>query len=349
MQHSIGWDIGGAHIKVVEVDSADQIIRVIQEPCSLWKGLEHLKHAVKTVLTQLTDNPQQHTITMTGELVDLFSDRAEGVEKIIKTMNKLLDKQPIFIYAGKQGLLPVTEIEQQHYEFIASANWLASASYAAQSVGDALFVDVGSTTTDVLLLTDKQVDAIGLTDYQRLQSRELVYTGVIRTAVIAVAQKSVFKGHETGLMAEYFAAMSDVYRLTGELIETHDQTETADGGEKTITASAKRLSRMIGRDFREEEMVLWHQFAEQIRTQQLQKIQSACEQHLSRLSLPPEQVPIIGAGVGRFLVRQIAKNLNHPYIGFNALTALTSEPSDLSGADCAPAVAVACLARNSHG
>ena len=58
--------------------------------------------------------------------------------------------------------------------------------------------------------------AEGYTDYQRLISQEMVYTGIVRTAVMAVAQSAQDDGKEVGLMAEYFATMADVYRLTGE-------------------------------------------------------------------------------------------------------------------------------------
>jgi len=124
-------------------------------------------------------------------------------------------------------------------------------------VGNGLFVDIGSTTTDILLLNDGKVLAQGYTDYQRLVSRELIYTGIVRTAVMAVAQTAQDQGQEIGIMAEYFATMADVYRVTGELNELHDQAETADGAEKTITASARRLSRMIGCDFFPEELPRW--------------------------------------------------------------------------------------------
>ena len=147
-------------------------------------------------------------------------------------------------------------------------------------------------------------------------------------------------------MAEYFATMADVYRVTGELNEAHDQTETADGAEKTVAASARRLSRMIGCDFYPDELPRWQQFAENIRAQQIQQIQRGCEAQLSRHSLA-QNSPLIGAGVGRFLVKQIALNLGYPYLDFSDLFPESSAQSGMSTADCAPAVSVACLAESS--
>ena len=186
--------------------------------------------------------------------------------------------------------------------------------------------------------------AQGYTDYQRLLSRELVYTGIVRTAVMAVAQTAQDQDQEIGLMAEYFATMADVYRVTGELNELHDHTETADGAEKTITASARRLSRMIGSDFFHEELPRWQQFAENIRAQQLQKIQRACEYRGQNVTTLKNK-SMIGAGVGRFLVKQLAQLSGYSYLDFSDLFPEPAKQTGLTAADCAPAVAVACLAR----
>jgi len=343
--HIIGWDIGGAHVKAAVINQADEIIAVLQKPCPLWKGLAQLQQAVAAVMQELPARAYCHAVTMTGELVDLFADRDDGVKQIIAAMRQLLPETGLLIFVGHAGLLPAAHIEPQHYQAIASANWLASATLAAQKVGSGLFVDIGSTTTDILLFDNGKVLAEGYTDYQRLISQELIYTGIIRTAVMAVAQTALDNGSEIGVMAEYFATMADVYRVTGELNEAHDQTETADGAEKTINASARRLSRMIGCDFSPEELPRWQQFAGNLRTQQLQKIQRGCERQLSRRRLP-DNSPLIGAGVGRFLVQQIAALSARPYLDFCELLTESTHQADINAADCAPAAAIACLAKD---
>jgi hypothetical protein len=55
--------------------------------------------------------------------------------------------------------------------------------------------------------------------------------------------------------------------------------------------------------------------------------------------------PLIGAGVGRFLVKQIAQSSGYPYLDFADLFPEVANQTGLSTADCAPAVAVGCLAR----
>jgi len=70
---------------------------------------------------------------------------------------------------------------------VASANWLASAGFAARHLDQALFIDLGSTTTDILALCGGAVQALGMTDAERLVSEELLYTGVTRTPVMVAS------------------------------------------------------------------------------------------------------------------------------------------------------------------
>ncbi len=339
--YAIGWDIGGAHVKVAVIYD-HKIIAIYQKPCLLWQGLDKLEFAVQTLLKKLPQTNQCHGLTMTGELVDLFSDRHDGVQQIIQTMKTLLTHHEVKVFCGQYGLLPIAEVEEIHHDSIASANWLASATFCAKHFQDSLFVDIGSTTTDILLCKSGEVHAQGYSDYARLISQELIYTGVVRTAIMAVAQTVLDNKQNVGVMAEQFATMADVYRITGELSEHHDQTPTADGATKDIEASARRLSRMVGDDFNVTELERWYAVAQNIRLQQLQRIQQGCELQLSRHS-SEKNLPLIGAGIGRFLIREIAKNLNCPYVDFSTLFTMDSDALKFSAADCAPAVVIACL------
>ena len=174
MKHKnmLGWDIGGAHLKAALINEAGELVTVYQHPCPLWQGLEQLQRAAKNILQQIDSPCHRHAITMTGELVDLFADRDDGVQHIVATMNELLAGQSCLVFAGINGFIAIDQITPAHYLAIASANWLASATYAAQQIGSGLFVDIGSTTTDILLLQHHTVQAQGYTDYQRLVSKE---------------------------------------------------------------------------------------------------------------------------------------------------------------------------------
>ncbi len=344
MHSIIGWDIGGAHLKAALIDKNGHIQQLFLEACPLWKGLDYLHHAINTVLTILPTQQVTHVVTMTGELVDLFENRNDGIQQIIKNFQQIIGNEPVVIYAGQQGFIKANAIKSPHYFDIASANWLASANWVSQLIDQALFIDIGSTTTDLLLCKNNRVDAQGISDYQRLQSGELVYTGIIRTAVMALTQSAFFKGQSIHLMAEYFATMADVYRVTGELNESHDKTDTADGNEKSVKASEKRLSRMIGAEFKNNEADVWKTFALDLKKQQKQQITTACLRQLARV-IKDQKITFVGAGIGRFLVQEIAKDLNLPYQDFECLFDSKDQQLNYSLSDCAPAVAVAVLFR----
>lgn len=344
---TVGWDIGGAHVKAVAVGGDGRIEAVLQEPCPLWQGLKHLSKAVDKIQSGLRPGRAVlHALTMTGEMTDLFAGRDDGVERILAAMSDCLRDSNVLIFAGARGLLRPEKITAACYPAIASANWLASAEWTARTAGaDGLFMDVGSTTTDILAIKGGRVCAQGSTDYERLCSRELVYTGIVRTPVMALAQTVSDRGREVGLTAEYFATMADVYRLTGDLNEAHDQTPTADGAGKTRAESARRLARMIGCDFNGRESARWRQLALALKEKQLASLEAGCRQ-VADLQAVNERLTLVGAGVGRFLASQTARRLGCAYLDFNRLCPPHDSGTGLTPADCAPAAALALLARS---
>ena len=336
-----GWDIGGAHIKVAVASSADRITQVQQLPCPLWLGVDQLHAVIKTLQDMFDFSKAAHAITMTAELVDHFKSREEGVLTLVKTLPHHLKTTNISYFAGPRGLVNAVDATHLHAD-IASANWLASANYIATHMRDALFIDIGSTTSDVMVIKDHGVKVAGYTDAQRLYAQELVYCGVVRTPVFALCKAAPVAGKFIPIINEYFANAADVYRLTQELPGYADMSDTLDGRDKDAAYSAMRLARMFGHDATSEELARWRVVAEYVREQQLQVVINACRKQLSMTPLALN-APIVGAGVGRFLVKEIALRLNCPYIDFDRLLGHENSENALSTGDCAPAVAVACL------
>lgn len=351
----IGWDIGGAHLKAAAFDGAD-LVGVAQQACPLWLGLEHFHTAARAILAEFAPAPGcRHAVTMTGELADVFANRTDGVFGLLQALAAQVPPDAIRVFAGPIGWLTLDAVQAEHVALIASANWLATGYFAAAHLPQALLLDIGSTTTDVLILRDGKVLARGHSDYERLRDGELIYSGVVRTSLMALADAAPLDGDPVGLMAEHFATTADVYRLTGELPASADQSATADGAEKTVAASARRLARLTGRDVESAPLATWQGLAQYFRERQLAKLLDACLRQLSRGELAPT-APLIGAGVGRFLVAELARRLHRPFVDFDDLAALalacrretphTTLP--FHPADCAPAVAVAFLALRNH-
>lgn len=337
---TLGWDLGGAHLKAVLIQDDGCVMQAFQQPCPLWRGLDYLEQAVATIMSRLETTPQRHAVTMTGELADIFPNRDTGVQLLTECMERSLGAVNVRIYAGPAGFVE-TDVIGAHLHTIASANWHVSAAFLAAQTGDSLLVDIGSTTTDIVLLYRGQPAAIGYSDAERLQSEEMVYTGVVRTPVMAVAQQLPFAGEWQRLAAEHFSTMADVYRLTGELPEGYDMAETADGAGKTKMESARRLARMLGRDLESATIAQWRQMAFSVRSQQLRSLQAALERNLSR-ALLPDDAPLVGAGAGRFLVRELAQRLRRPYTDAAELIPGVGGSAEWASV-CLPAYAVAWL------
>lgn len=356
---TIGWDVGGAHLKAALLNQSGQVQHIIQVPCALWRGLAELESAIDVVLNQFSIHDAGHAITMSGELVDLFQNRKEGVVEICQLMERRLIGEKSYytgaLQADYSGFVSASQVAQ-HWRAIASANWLASAAYtgrqlhAMNSSPHALLVDVGSTTTDFIVLKHYQPHCTGLTDATRMQTGELVYTGVIRTPLMAVCSYIEFEGQVTSIAAEHFATTADVYRLTAELSAEEDMADTADGKEKTIEASARRIARMIGRDADEYPTAAWVALARTFRQHQLDRLQITIQKHTE--ALPPlTTLTLIGAGVGRFLIKALAEQMQLPYIDVadlvvgapnSAMLNAMQTPSQWTSS-CLPAVAVASL------
>ena len=339
--YMIGWDVGGAHLKAALLDSSGKAIAVQQKACPLWLGLDQLASAVKAILAELPQSSSRHAVTMTGELADIFPDRHTGVCEIAHLMQQLLQGE-VKYYAGLSGFVTIERVAKMASN-IASANWLASATYLAHEFNQGLFVDFGSTTTDFVVLSKGKPQVRGFTDASRLQYDELLYTGLIRTPLMAIAQRIDFAGESCGVAAEYFATTADVYRLLGYLDEHDDMSDTADGADKSLEATARRIARMIGRDFAEADIAVWKHLAWTFHDQQLSLMQSAALRHLSR-NLISIDAPIIGAGVGRHVLKKLAARLNRKYDEIEWVISADSETTRHWASVCFPAYAVANLA-----
>jgi probable H4MPT-linked C1 transfer pathway protein len=336
---AVGWDLGGAHLKAARLDPGGRVERVVQVPCPLWQGLAHLDQALTTAQAVIGPAPL-HGVTMTGEMVDLFPSRVEGVAQLVAGMQERFRGTTLRFYAGSSGFVAADEAKASASR-VASANWLASAALVAACMQDALMIDIGSTTTDLVLVRNGRIQARGWDDAGRLAAGELVYSGVVRTPVMALATAVPFEGESVPLVAELFATAADVHRLCGRLPEEADQHPAADGREKTETGSARRLARMIGRDAEAAPLETWRQLARALARAQACRIEDACDRVLSGRPLAPDG-PVVAAGVGRFLAADVAHRLARPCIEFARLLPDPGpEPGRVS--ECAPAVAVAWL------
>lgn len=334
-----GLDVGGAHLKVAVADRG-RVTHVEQIACPLWQGLANLDRALALARPLLT-SAETIAITMTGELSDLFANRREGVETLVGKLDADYEDAARF-WMGRRGFGDAAEAKAHHVD-VGSTNFLATAELIARRRPDALLIDMGSTTTDIIPIVAGKAAATGLTDAERLESGELIYTGLTRTAVMGVTTAALFRGRQQGLCREYLATMADVRRILGHLPDGVDQHATADGRGKSVGESIARLSRMFGRDATDGSAAEWREAAAGIAEAQIQSIAEGYEV-VARSSQLAADAPIVVAGIGAGVISaSLAARSGRDFIFFGDLAEAQSSVVT-AATHCAPAVAVALLA-----
>ncbi len=165
---SLGIDIGGANLKVASKDGWE----IIYFP--MWREAESLEEKLREIAEKYS--AAKAGVVMTAELADFFDSKAEGVEFIAKACENAFKDVRFLDVDG--NLKPSID----NPENFAASNWVASCRFLLEEgYGNFLFVDMGSTTTDIIPVTSK-IEA-AKTDFERLKRRELVYFGVLRTPV----------------------------------------------------------------------------------------------------------------------------------------------------------------------
>jgi len=339
MARSAAYDIGGAHLKVAVAEDG-RTIAVRQIPCALWLGLDLLDDAFAE-MSDLLSRVDIQAATMTGEMCELFPDRRAGVGAILNRLEQLRGSD-IQIWMGMHGLGNLGAARRDPMS-VASTNFLATAALVACRIPDALLIDMGSTTTDILAVRGGTVAACGLTDGERLRTGELVYTGTTRTEVSSVAPRAHLNGQPQRLAAGGFANMADVRRVLGILPDDVDQYPTLDGRGKTEAESRGRLARCFGRDATDASKDVWRDAAGEIRAQQMAEIERAAKEVMSRTDLARD-APLVAAGIGASEVRDLASSLGRRAIAFGTLADAAPE-CEAWATRCAPAAAVALLAQ----
>jgi (4-(4-[2-(gamma-L-glutamylamino)ethyl]phenoxymethyl)furan-2-yl)methanamine synthase len=228
----IGIDVGGANLKIVD----DRGVHI--HYCPLWE------HAPITAqLDQYVSLPDDGAVVvMSGELADCFSSKMEGISFIVDAVKKAF---PHARFYGTDDRFHTRAVSQ-----IAAANWLASAAYLKEEYPDAVLLDIGSTTADIIPLC-RFADLKGLTDLKRLQKGYLVYSGMLRGNVATLLQSVVLDGLTTATSSEYFAISADAHLALGHITPADYNCDTPDLKEKTLDASLKRLARVVCADLDE--------------------------------------------------------------------------------------------------
>lgn len=331
----IGVDVGGANLKLANLAGVTHSVAF-----PMWKKKDTLCVALQQALTRVTVEPPEIALTMTGELADCFETRAEGVEYIVNQVSLAIPNSKCHVYGVDGSWKSAAEAVADPWS-VAASNWHALASWVTRHFatnGEWLLVDIGSTTVDLIRIANGAVATDSRTDRDRLQRRELIYTGLERTPVAAMVRSVFIEEQECPVMAERFADSIDVYLSLGLVDEEPDNCDTADGRPRTREKAMARLARMVGEDLSTLAETEIRSIASQVLESQVNLIASAVACHLSTGC---KQVLFTGHGtpISKRVALQLSGECRFEYL---------DEVFDTGVARCAPAYAVAKLLSSSE-
>ena len=246
-----GFDIGGANtdLAVIDFDEEGNIkeIKTDFEYLPMWSQNDKLGVTLIDLIENIcpVEEIDAVGISMTAELVDAFETKTEGVLDIANTCEKFFDV-PV-AYIGLNGVLSLEDLIKNPLD-VAAANWKATSQIIAEIEKNCIFVDTGSTTTDIIPIKNGEECAKGRTDFERSATGELVYTGTLRTNLTSFVDSIPINDGNYRVASELFAITADVYNVL-DLIKDEDYVcATCDGEGKTKEESARRISRVVCAD-----------------------------------------------------------------------------------------------------
>jgi probable H4MPT-linked C1 transfer pathway protein len=241
-----GFDIGGANtdVAVVDFDESGNITGVETDFVYLpmWMKNDKLSEALIKLLGICMDEVDGVGVSMTAELVDAYKTKKEGV---IDISNKSVDSFNVPVgFVSLDGIMELSEVVDNPM-MVAAANWIATAPLAAKIDQNCILIDIGSTTTDIIPIKNGKECAVGRSDLERLKTGELVYSGTLRTNVVALIEKIPLDGAVLRIASELFAVTADIQMILGNITEEEYSCDTMDGSGKSIEECMRRLSRVV--------------------------------------------------------------------------------------------------------
>jgi (4-(4-[2-(gamma-L-glutamylamino)ethyl]phenoxymethyl)furan-2-yl)methanamine synthase len=302
----IGLDIGGANTKAAVVDSNARV-RTASEPFEVWRDPGAMADVIAGVVAQLGADRIPVALTTTAELVDVFPSKRDGVLHVLDATREALPGRRLRVLTTAGELIGLEEAQAEPLR-CAAANWMATAMLVARSLPDAILIDCGGTTTDVIPIAGGEVVARGRTDLERLQAGELVYTGALRTNIAAAVSHVPIGGRPCPISSELFAIAADAHLLRGNLTGEQCTCTFPDGGGASLPEARARLARVVCAD------------PEQLADGDLEAIAAAVEEAqvaaiasaLERVARGVAGAPVVTVGVGAFLARSAAARRGLP-------------------------------------
>ena len=329
----IGWDIGGVNTKVSRVNAETGVVAVRSRPYEIQRDLNALPGLLTALASEVGGTPNDaHAVTMTAELSQAFRTKREGVAFVLDGLAAAFPSSRIAVFTTDGRWLTVESAREDPLA-VAAANWVAAAHVVAAHVRDAILVDIGSTTTDIIPVDNGRVAAIGRTDPTRLLSGELLYLGAVRTPVEAIVHSVPLGTGWAGVSAEGFALAGDVHIWNGRISSEQYTAPTPDGRAATRPYAGERLARVVCADREMLDTAALDAIAAYVADAQVARTAEAIRRVRERH--PNIEIGVV-AGLGSFIADAACQRA-----GLRVMP--LAELLGAAAAECAPAAAVALL------
>jgi hypothetical protein len=326
---TLAVDIGGANTKAARLDG--DALRTVSRPFEVWRDREALAAVLREVAAEVSAaRTDGVAITMTAELSDAFRTKREGVGFVLDAAQEAFGDRTLCVLTTAGELVSVAAARARPWD-VAAANWMATALAVAEVHPDALLIDVGSTTADVIPILDGRVAVSARDDLGRLLAGELVYTGVLRTNLAAVAPRVPVRGGWCPVSSEYFATSADLHVVLGHLAPEAYDCPTPDGRPATAAFARERIARLVCSDVEQLDAAEIDAIAAYLHGEQLRALEEAARR--VQRTLAPD-APVVLVGSGAFLGREVAARLGR---------AVAEGPWSATDGEMAPAAALAAL------
>ncbi|MHA2299224.1 MAG: hydantoinase/oxoprolinase family protein [Candidatus Hodarchaeales archaeon] len=336
----LGLDIGGANTKITVVNQKDDHFNLVLDDSfyfPFWEKKDCFKEFLIGKKTILPNKPAGVGVTMTAELSDCYETKAEGVEHITRSVMEVF---PVAKFYSTTGQFLEEQKAVINWREISAANWHASASLIGEKFPNCIFIDTGSTTTDIIPVKNGYPGVKGKDDVNRLINGELIYTGVLRTNLIALTgmKRFPFDGSTIRGSPEYFACTADVYRVLGFINDQEYAMTTPDGRGTSVDECLGRIAKFVCGDLQLLNKSKLVKLCQYLMSRQVEVIAEGVKEVMKDLGLNKES-PAAITGSGGFLAEQAAKQA-----GIDECIHLTARHATVKAdVEFSPALAMAVL------
>ena len=299
----LGWDVGGVNTKVARVVRGT-VAAARAQPYEIQRDPTALGSLLARLAAEQRAAGAAHAVTMTAELSQFFRTKREGVCFVLDAVTAAFPEADVWVYAADGRFLSVAAARIEPLA-VAAANWAATAQLVARSFPEAIVIDTGTTTTDIIPIAGGRVAARGRTDHERLREGELVYTGALRTPVEAIAHEVALHGAPVGVSAEGFALAGDVHLWLGSLAPEDYTVPTPDGRPATREFAGERLARVICADRELLDEAAIEAIARSLADAQVARVSAAVERVARR---HPRVAYAVVTGLGDFIAAAAARH-----------------------------------------